>query len=143
MNIEDLKATIYQRDGKCCQYCGKSRGVTFVVEHVVPEARGGHTGPDNLVIACGSCNSIKRSSTWVPRNLDTLAALNPLWASTIQLYATMDRLDPPSVGSQRKPVSWHIDRELLEEFREYCAVRNQPQNLILEDFIQRYMQEMG
>lgn len=40
-----------------CYYCGKKQKLT--VDHIVPLSRGGSNSPDNIVLACRSCNSSK------------------------------------------------------------------------------------
>jgi 5-methylcytosine-specific restriction endonuclease McrA len=60
------KVKVWERDNFTCQYCGAvlprhSRFLT--VDHVVPKARGGQFSWDNLVTACGKCNTKKNDLT--------------------------------------------------------------------------------
>lgn len=48
------------RDATGCHYCG-DLAVPLLVEHYKPLGRGGDNERDNLVAACVSCNSQKRS----------------------------------------------------------------------------------
>lgn len=57
--VEDVQAQYERQKGKCF-YCGKKVGKKYDVDHVVPIAKGGSNGPENLVIACPSCNRKKR-----------------------------------------------------------------------------------
>ncbi len=57
-----LSYLIYRRDGRSCQYCGESYG-PLCIDHVFPLSRGGSNDPDNLTVACVSCNSSKRDKT--------------------------------------------------------------------------------
>ncbi len=41
----------------CCIYCGAKRDLSY--DHLIPLSRGGPDTPDNLVLACKSCNSSK------------------------------------------------------------------------------------
>ena len=50
----------YDRQKGKCFWCGKRVGEEYHVDHVVPLAKGGSNGPENLVIACPSCNISKR-----------------------------------------------------------------------------------
>lgn len=62
----DIEAQ-YKRQRGRCYYCGEKVGKTYDVDHVVPLSRGGTNDPDNLVIACASCNrskSDKLPSEW-------------------------------------------------------------------------------
>lgn len=47
--------------GHRCFYCGKEEKLT--VDHIVPLARGGSNWIENVVPACGSCNSRKHTKT--------------------------------------------------------------------------------
>lgn len=58
------RANVLARDGFECQYCGAratSRELTF--DHVVPRSQGGNTTWDNIVTACGRCNTRKGGRT--------------------------------------------------------------------------------
>ncbi len=51
---ERLKMTVPQ----ACYYCGNYRNLA--VDHLIPRIKGGPDEPDNLILACRSCNSSKR-----------------------------------------------------------------------------------
>jgi hypothetical protein len=59
---------VYERSGFKCVYCGidGSRDfetfftANFSVDHVKPKSRCGTNAPENLVLACHSCNLYKR-----------------------------------------------------------------------------------
>ena len=58
------KTNLFIRDLYTCQYCFKlcaRRDLT--IDHVVPLRRGGKTTWDNVVAACGHCNSKKANKT--------------------------------------------------------------------------------
>lgn len=55
---------LFARDDYTCQYCGRHRsalrGRQFLTrDHIVPRARGGQNGWDNVVTACSPCNNRK------------------------------------------------------------------------------------
>ncbi|MEP3669701.1 MAG: HNH endonuclease, partial [Roseibium sp.] len=55
---------VFLRDGFRCQYCNgqfESNDLTF--DHVVPRAKGGGSNWENIVAACGPCNSAKGHRT--------------------------------------------------------------------------------
>lgn len=59
---KDILAQYERQKGKC-YWCGKKvhKGKNgYHRDHIVPLARGGSNNPDNLVIACHSCNESKR-----------------------------------------------------------------------------------
>ena len=52
-------ANIYKSQNGKCRYCNIEVGNKYHIDHVVPLSRGGSNYPDNLVIACHSCNESK------------------------------------------------------------------------------------
>jgi len=64
------------RDGLFCCWCGKPLELTgrqaqanlATVEHVTPKSLGGTNNPDNLKVACFTCNNERRSNlSWAPK----------------------------------------------------------------------------
>ena len=53
----DIRAQLKRQKGRC-YWCGK-KVMDYHVDHVIPLSRGGSNGPENLVIACPSCNLSK------------------------------------------------------------------------------------
>lgn len=49
----------YERQKGRCYWCGVRVGDTYHVDHVVPLSRGGSNWPENLVVACPTCNMSK------------------------------------------------------------------------------------
>jgi len=62
---------VFERDGERCRYCGAAEHLT--VDHVVPRCQGGSDDPDNLVVACRSCNSRKGGRTPQEAGMELLA----------------------------------------------------------------------
>jgi hypothetical protein len=59
----DVMLKVVRRDGQVCQICHQpvpDNQVEF--DHVIPFSRGGPATPDNLRVACRSCNRKKRDS---------------------------------------------------------------------------------
>jgi 5-methylcytosine-specific restriction endonuclease McrA len=50
----------YERQNGRCLYCEKKVGEDYHVDHVIPLSKGGSNGPENIVIACSSCNCKKK-----------------------------------------------------------------------------------
>jgi hypothetical protein len=68
---------VHERARNCCEYCQTSRdtiGQAMHVEHIDP--RGGDT-PENLCLACPSCNLSKATA---------IAARDPLTGATVPLF---------------------------------------------------------
>ncbi len=62
--VKFSRDTVYVRDGRRCQYCGRivpRHEATY--DHVVPRAQGGTTRWENVVIACVPCNQKKGGRT--------------------------------------------------------------------------------
>lgn len=58
-----LRFEILRRDNYRCRYCGTPADeAPLTIDHVIPQALGGRTVPENLVAACGPCNAGKTSS---------------------------------------------------------------------------------
>lgn len=54
-----IRELVFQRDLFLCQYCFET-AKRFHCDHIMPLARGGRTVPNNLITACGTCNTGKR-----------------------------------------------------------------------------------
>lgn len=55
---EDIQAQYDRQKGRC-YWCSEKAGDAYHVDHVTPLAKGGSNGPENLVIACPTCNLSK------------------------------------------------------------------------------------
>lgn len=61
-----LRQLVRARAKGRCEYCQTSEwlsGLPCEVDHIIPRAAGGLTTPENLCLACASCNKHKGSST--------------------------------------------------------------------------------
>ena len=59
-NYRRYKKELVERDGLRCHYCEILMTYNEAqVDHVLAKARGGTDAPNNLVLACYRCNSIK------------------------------------------------------------------------------------
>lgn len=57
-----LRTLLENRDRQRCQYCYTTEencGLRMHVDHILPESAGGGSTPDNLCLACFSCNVYK------------------------------------------------------------------------------------
>ena len=71
---KELIGQIKERDKGLCQYCGKKND-DIVIDHIIPWARGGRHNPENLAVACRSCNSIKRDKLLTEMKGDFIKSL--------------------------------------------------------------------
>lgn len=57
-----LRRLVTRRAGNRCEYCSAPANYssdTFTFDHILPRSRDGLTTPDNLALACFSCNQHK------------------------------------------------------------------------------------
>lgn len=64
---------IYKRDGYTCAYCGAKENLT--IDHILPSSRGGQDTWENLVTACGKCNTLKGNKT--PQESNMILKITP------------------------------------------------------------------
>ncbi|MBI2949513.1 MAG: HNH endonuclease [Verrucomicrobia bacterium] len=60
--VEAYRLIVVARAGGACEYCRlleAATGVTFHIEHIVPQMHGGKTLLDNLALSCPGCNLAK------------------------------------------------------------------------------------
>lgn len=71
-----LRLELMERDRWLCRYCGEPvTADTATLDHIVPQARGGPSTPDNLATACLMCNSIKADRAYEDAAADILQAV--------------------------------------------------------------------
>lgn len=79
---DDFREFITTRAGGRCEYCQMHQslqGATFHIEHILPRVLGGSSNPDNLALACPSCNLHKadRTSASITQNGEVIPLFNP------------------------------------------------------------------
>lgn len=57
---KDIAAQLASQDGLCF-YCKKDLNGTYHTDHFIPVSKRGSNGPENIVIACSSCNLRKNA----------------------------------------------------------------------------------
>jgi HNH endonuclease len=68
MTWMDVVRLVEARAKQRCEYCRMHQSLqvaTFHIEHIIPTSRGGSDDPDNLALACPSCNLHKSDHTEV------------------------------------------------------------------------------
>ena len=68
LTANDILAQLLLQSGRC-HWCGECLDAKYHIDHVTPLARGGENSPNNLVIACPSCNCSRKSKLpdeWMP-----------------------------------------------------------------------------
>jgi 5-methylcytosine-specific restriction endonuclease McrA len=92
------RANVYARDDHRCQYCGdrfSTSDLTF--DHVIPVARGGHKGWDNIVTCCVACN--RRKGDRMPEQAGMKLVRKPRRPEVLPALAL-------GLGIKRAPESW-------------------------------------
>lgn len=64
VSIRVLRNYIIDRDGGKCQYCGAPGNS---IDHIIPVSKDGDDTPENLILACRSCNSFAAKRRYVLR----------------------------------------------------------------------------
>jgi hypothetical protein len=79
--ISRTKRARVERDSQYrCGYCLTSQriiGPFLEIDHIIPEARGGTSADENLILACPMCNS---------RKSDQVAAIDPITQEITPLF---------------------------------------------------------
>lgn len=84
-----LRDLLAERDKRRCAYClttEENCGLRMHVDHIIPEVAGGLTTPDNICLACFSCNVQKgvQQAAVDPQTGETVPLFHPLhqqWAA--------------------------------------------------------------
>jgi hypothetical protein len=66
VHVEAYRQIVVARAGGACEYCRlveAATGVTFHIEHIVPQVFGGETVLSNLALSCPGCNLAKGQRT--------------------------------------------------------------------------------
>lgn len=95
-----LRQVVAERSRHRCSYCLTPEdivGAQFTIDHIIPESLGGATTPDNLCLACWSCNLIKH---------DRIAALDPETDVMVRLFH-------PRTQDWSKHFVWQADGLLI------------------------------
>ena len=90
-----LRRQVLARDHGTCAYCRCTEGlmgITFEVDHIIPESAGGVTKLDNLCLACPVCNRAK-AARLVAIDYDTdqeVPFFHPLTDNWVEHFVWMD-----------------------------------------------------
>lgn len=74
-----IQEYIYSKEGGVCQYCGKSLGKTYTIDHIIPLCHGGTHDESNLRLSCYPCNKFKGSRNIPQFRKRILATLTNPW----------------------------------------------------------------
>jgi 5-methylcytosine-specific restriction endonuclease McrA len=92
------RANVYSRDDHRCQYCGgRFTPGQLTFDHVIPVARGGQKGWDNIVTCCIPCN--RRKGDRAPEQAGLSLVRRPRRPAALPALTL-------SLGLKRAPESW-------------------------------------
>ncbi len=97
------KKKVQERAKYCCEYClsqSKFSADSFVIEHIIPLAKGGTDDLENLALSCQRCNNHKFTAT---HSLDTATGI------LVALYHP--RID-----------AWELHFQWSEDFTEIIGI---------------------
>ncbi len=84
---KSAKKAVQERAKHCCEYClsqSKISADSFVIEHIIPLAKGGTDDLENLALSCQRCNNHKFTATHA---LDTATGIVvPLYNPRIDIW---------------------------------------------------------
>jgi HNH endonuclease len=66
MSLKKLKELVYARALGLCEYCKSPANISsqpFILEHILPQSKGGETKEDNMALSCQGCNNYKYNKT--------------------------------------------------------------------------------
>ena len=81
-----VRREIAERDRHRCAYCLSSEvlsGISLAIDHIVPVSAEGNSEPDNLCLACRSCNEFKGNQQ---------VALDPISGELVSLFNPRQQL---------------------------------------------------
>lgn len=111
--IRFSRINVFMRDGFRCMYCGDQHGADkLTFDHVVPRSQGGRTAWDNILTACGQCNTRKGNRT--PHEASMTPLRMPFKPKSLPVR-------PPRIELGRIPREWRGFCESLPEWRKLAS----------------------
>jgi 5-methylcytosine-specific restriction endonuclease McrA len=84
---ETLRQQVSAEAAHCCEYCRTCRqiiGMPLVIDHIIPQSRGGNDKRENIAAACYRCNEFKGAKT---EGIDpATGVLVPLFNPRLQIW---------------------------------------------------------
>lgn len=114
----------------CCAYCQSAErlmGVTFEIDHIVPDAKGGSTELDNLCFSCPMCNRFKAKRVLVvdPVTQRSVPLFHPQsegWNEHFQWIENGSQLLGLTPIGRATIVALRMNREALIQLRQHWVV---------------------
>jgi len=124
---DQLREQVIARAGSRCAYCQSRQdlmGVTFEVDHIVPESAGGPTSLENLCLSCPTCNRHKsrRLTVTDPVSGDVAPLFHPLqqaWADHFVWSNDGTRVVGLTVVGRATAEALQMNRPTIVQLRGY------------------------
>lgn len=125
----ELRKLLEIADDHQCAYCQTTQGNTgqpMVLDHIIPEAKGGKTEFANLCFACRRCNEFKSSITHLqdPVTEEVVPLFNPRqqkWSDHLAWDRQAVRLVGLSPVGRATIIALNMNNELIVDSRRRWA----------------------
>jgi len=123
----ELRRQVADRAKNCCAYCRSAErlmGVTFEIDHIIPESSGGNTDIENLCLSCPVCNRFKTNRLLAtdPVTQDLVSLFHPLrelWHHHFQWTENASQLLGLTPSGRATIVALRMNREAIIQLRRY------------------------
>lgn len=126
----ELRRQVADRAKGYCAYCRSAEhlmGVTFEVDHIIPDASGGRTVLENLCLSCPVCNRAKAQRLLVtdPLTQELVPLFHPVadeWHRHFQWTENGNQLLGLTPIGRATIVALRMNREAIIQLRSYWNI---------------------
>lgn len=126
----ELRRQVAERAKGYCAYCRSVEhlmGITFEVDHIIPEASGGRTVLENLCLSCPVCNraKAKRLLATDPVTQELVPLFHPLqeeWHDHFQWIENGNQLLGLTPSGRATINALRMNRDAIIQLRHYWGV---------------------
>lgn len=127
---KNIKRIVKERAHGCCEYCqclAKFVPVPFVIEHIIPQVKGGTDVLSNLAFSCHGCNGSKYDKTTAldPITNEVVSLYHPRrddWKSHFIWSEDATRINGITPTGRATIIALHLNREELINFRSVLVL---------------------
>ena len=126
----ELRRQVAERAKGYCAYCRSAEhlmGITFEVDHIIPEASGGRTVLENLCLSCPVCNraKAKRLLATDPVTQELVPLFHPLheeWNHHFQWIENGNQLLGLTPSGRATINALRMNRDAIIQLRHYWGI---------------------
>lgn len=126
----ELRRQVAERAKGYCAYCRSAEhlmGITFEVDHIIPEASGGRTVLENLCLSCPVCNraKAKRLLATDPVTQQLVSLFHPLqeeWHDHFQWIENGNQLLGLTPSGRATINALRMNRDAIIQLRHYWGI---------------------